>query len=184
MAYYLILSLLLALFAWPAAALPVASQLAAPCPTFVAGWGKQWPASCITAVTAVTYDETSLLMYIIWNNTFSSAYYPVPLSVMQTFSSSSNPSQVYNTIVKPSYHAILLEEKDNCPVLQQTYNTYLTLTQPIVLAQNGCPILQEPAGQNDSNARSFILLSPIKTYQQVLKSCPVSNSPGGYIWVD
>ena len=95
-------------------AAPALAQSAAPCPTFQAGWGKQWPAP---GITAVTYDETSLLMYIIWNYTFASAYSQVPLSIMQTFSSSKNPSQTYNTLVANRFSSLLLQEKNNCPIL-------------------------------------------------------------------
>jgi hypothetical protein len=85
-----------------------------PCPEFQAGWaiGGSGP------ITSVMYDETSLLMTIIWHYNFVTVYYPVPRSVMQTFSQSSNFVQTYNSYMG-SYEALLIKEVDNCPVLQE-----------------------------------------------------------------
>lgn len=67
------------------------------------------------------YDQNTSLLYVIFNNNFPSAYWPVPISVMQTFSQSrNNPMQIYQTYVVPRYEALLLQEVYNCPILQES----------------------------------------------------------------
>ena len=102
------LATLLLLLASPAAAAPFE-----PCPSITVGWALQYP----PPITAVLYGQNGEVLYIVWNYTAVSAYPNVPLSVMQAFSSSKNPVQVYDTLVVPSYHPLLLTEKDNCPLL-------------------------------------------------------------------
>ena len=87
-----------------------------PCPSFTAGWALSGPGP----ITGVLLDTTTSLMYMIWNNTFVTAYYPVPLSVMQVFSQSQNWVQTYQTYVLPRYEALLLQQTNNCPVLQES----------------------------------------------------------------
>jgi hypothetical protein len=86
-----------------------------PCPTMTAGWAQSYPGP----ITAVLYDESSLLLSVIWHNTIATTYSNVPFSVISVFSRSTNPVAVYDSYVVPSYHAILLSEKNNCPIIQE-----------------------------------------------------------------
>ena len=91
-----------------------------PCPYFQAGWTITFPPTQAQPISAVMYDQSTQLLYVIFNNNFPSAYFPVPLSVMQTFSQSrNNPMQIYQTYVVPRYEALLLEEVYNCPILNE-----------------------------------------------------------------
>ena len=66
------------------------------------------------------YDQNTQLLYVIFGNTVASAYSNVPISIMQTFSTSTNVMNTYNTYVVPRYHSLLLAEKNNCPLLFET----------------------------------------------------------------
>ena len=93
-----------------------------PCPYFQAGWALTFTGS---PITSVMYDQVSQQLYVIFNNNFPSAYWPVPISVMQQFSASrNNPMQVYTTYVVPRYEALLLEEIYNCPILLEPSGAY------------------------------------------------------------
>jgi KTSC domain len=89
-----------------------------PCPTFQAGWTMTYA----PPITAVQYDELSGLLYVIFNYATASAYSGVPISVIQAFSPGANPTQVYNNLVVPSYHALLLQQQTNCPLLNDNGN--------------------------------------------------------------
>lgn len=109
---------LVLLFCLVASAARAASP-AYPCPTFVPGWAL----SSTGPITTISWDSVSQQMYFVWNYNLVSDYYPVPnSSVMQTFSSTppSKWVQTFNYIIAPAYHAVLLKEKDNCPVLQES----------------------------------------------------------------
>ena len=86
------------------------------CPSFTSGW----TVSGTGPITAVMYDGDSQLLYVIFNSTFASAYSNAPISVIQTFSRSTNLVNTYNTLVVPNYSALLLEEQYNCAVLNET----------------------------------------------------------------
>lgn len=85
-----------------------------PCPSFTAGWTVTSPGP----ITSVAYDQQTQILSVIWYSVQPSQYYPVPLSVMQTFSASKNLLATFNSYVASRYHAIWLQEKSNCPVLQ------------------------------------------------------------------
>lgn len=102
--------LLLLLLGAPAVAAPFE-----PCPSMTIGWALQFPPPII----AVLYDQSSLLLYVIFNNRIAMAYSNVPVSVMAAFSRSTNPTQVYNTYVAPAYNPLLLAEGNNCPILYE-----------------------------------------------------------------
>lgn len=94
-----------------------------PCPYFQAGWAITFTGN---PITAVMYDQSTSLLYVIFNNNFPSAYWPVPVSIVQTFSQSrNNPMQIYQTYVVPRYEALLLEEIYNCPILREPSGAYI-----------------------------------------------------------
>lgn len=95
----------------------IALAQAFPCPSFTAGWAFTYVGQ---PITSVAYDQTTSLLYVVWGNTNATAFYPVPLSVIQTFSRSTNALATYNSYVANSYHALLLAQKNNCPILQET----------------------------------------------------------------
>lgn len=102
-------ALLLALF--PSAAL---AQFV-PCPSITIGWAVSGP----PPVTSVTYSQQDQVLYVVFNNTQASAFSGVPTSIMQIFSQSKNYYQTYLSYVQPVYHALLLQEKNNCPLLYE-----------------------------------------------------------------
>ena len=104
------IALLLAVLATPVSAAPFF-----PCPSFTSGWSIQGPGP----ITSVMYDQDTQLLYVIFNSTFASAYSNVPISIIQTFSNSNNLMTTYQTYVVPNYHALLLEEKYNCAILNE-----------------------------------------------------------------
>jgi hypothetical protein len=94
-----------------------------------------------------------------------SDYYPVPdSSVMQTFSQTpqANWVQTFNYLIAPRYEAILLQDVNNCPVLQETSSFVCNLedengTQPIATEANAVLFTENPV---------------------------CSSVPGGFVWVD
>lgn len=88
-----------------------------PCPSVTVGWSKQYSGS---PITSVQYSQDQFLLYVIFNNATASAFSNVPLSIMQGFSSTKDPVSFYNSFVLPSYHAILLAQSNNCPLLFET----------------------------------------------------------------
>jgi KTSC domain len=91
-----------------------------PCPYFVAGWAITFSPTPAQPISTVMYDQNTQLLYVIFNNNFPSAYYPVPISIIQTFSQSrNNPMQIYQSYVVPRYEALFLEEVYNCPILNE-----------------------------------------------------------------
>ena len=85
-----------------------------PCPFVTAGWSQSWTGHNIT--TAL-YDGNTALLYVIFFTTTATAYSNVPYSVTQGFSRASNPDLYWQTSVAPSYHAMLLAQTNNCPLL-------------------------------------------------------------------
>ena len=160
--------LLAFLFCFVVAAARAASP-AYPCPTFVAGWAL----SGLGPITTISWDSISQQMYFVWkpglppNATTVTDYYPVPnSSVMQTFSSTpqANWVQTFNYLIAPSYHAVLLKESDNCPVLQESY--------PVI-----CLLLDEDGLSQLITETTNAILTTDNPF------CP-SLSPGGFIWVN
>ena len=96
---------------------------------------------------------------------FVSDYYPVAdFSVMQAFSQTpqQNWVQTFNFLIAPRYHAILLQDVDNCPVLQEFFSFVCNLeaengTQPIATEANVALFTEGP-------------------------TC--STTPGGFVWVN
>lgn len=103
------------------AATPSFSQFR-PCPYFSAGWSKQFAGS---AITSVLYDQQTLLMYIIFQSVNASVFANVPLGVMQGFMNTQDPVGYYSSFVLPSYHALLLSQTNNCPMLFEDGVTYI-----------------------------------------------------------
>lgn len=93
-----------------------------PCPYFSAGWSKQFSGS---AITSVLYDQQTLLMYIIFQSVNASVFANVPLGVMQGFMNTQDPVGYYSGFVLPSYHALLLSQTNNCPMLFEDGVTYV-----------------------------------------------------------
>lgn len=87
-----------------------------PCPYFSAGWSKQFSNS---PITSVLYDQQTLLMYVLFGQN-ASVFANVPLGVMQGFMNTSNALAYYDSFVVPSYHALLLSQTNNCPLLYET----------------------------------------------------------------
>jgi hypothetical protein len=54
---------------------------------------------------------------VIFNSTMATAFSNVPLSIMQGFSNTNNPVTYYSSFVLPYYHALLLAQTNNCPLL-------------------------------------------------------------------
>lgn len=121
-----------------------------PCPSFHAGWALSGPGP----ITNILWDQFTQQMYFIWqggqplNTTTVSDYYPVPnSSVMQTFSQSKNWVQTFDYLIKPTYRAILLQEQNNCPVLQDSYSFVCDLgietTPQVVATESGVVLITE-----------------------------------------
>lgn len=95
---------------------PLAAAPFQPCPLTTIGWALQFSGP----ITAVLYDTSSQLMYVVFNNTAASAFSNVAIGVMQAFSSAQTQAQVqqvYQSQLLPNYHPLLLAETNNCPLL-------------------------------------------------------------------
>jgi KTSC domain len=104
----------LTLAAFLAALAPAAlAQPYVPCPSVSAGWSYQFP----PPLTSVQYDQSTLTLYVVFNYTTASAFANVPFTVMQGFGQTASPVTLYTTLVVPYYHALLLQEGNNCPLL-------------------------------------------------------------------
>lgn len=111
-----------------------------PCPSFHAGWSLSGPGP----ITGILWDQFTQQMYFIWNTglppntTTVTDYYPVAdSSVMQSFSQSKNWVQTFGYLIAPRYEAMLLQEVNNCPVLQDSFSFICDLgieTTPQVIA--------------------------------------------------
>jgi hypothetical protein len=98
----------------PAAA---AHAAAGPCPYMTLGWAQQYTGG---AITSVAWSGDFQALFVVFGYTQVSAFAGVPYSVAQAFASSKDPAQVYTLQVVPRYHAMLLAEKTNCPILNET----------------------------------------------------------------
>ena len=105
-------------------AAPAAAQVS-PCPSFTAGWAV----SGTGPITSVAYDQQTQILSVIWYNTQATQYYPVPISVIYAFTNSRNLLATFNTLVAPRYGAILLQDKINCPAVQED-GSYIWLNGP------------------------------------------------------
>lgn len=95
----------LLLFSTPAAAVQ-------PCPQMAVGWALSSP----PPLTAVLYDESQTLMYVVWNSVEPTAFFGVPRGIMQTISQAQSYLQAYNGYVYDKYPSLLLTEKTGCPI--------------------------------------------------------------------
>jgi hypothetical protein len=108
------LALLLALFAsTPAAAVPPAE----PCPSIDAGWTIQFPNQIVSfsTISSVGYDQAAQMLYVASGSVIM-MFAGVPFGVIQAFRATRDPVALYNSAVLPSYHALFLFEKNNCPL--------------------------------------------------------------------
>jgi hypothetical protein len=136
-----------------------------PCPSFHAGWALSSPGS----ITNILWDQYTQQMYFIWNTglppntTTVSDYYPVAnSSVMQSFSQSKNWVQTFNTLIAPTYKAVLLQEINNCPALQDAY-TFV------------CPLENENGVQELAAENGAVLIT---------ENAACATVPGSYVWVN
>lgn len=112
-------SLILASFLLATPALAQQAHAAQPpfraCPYFTIGWSLQSSGP----ITSVQYESSKQILYVVFNNSVASAFSNVPLSVQQSFSQATTQEQIqsiYQRIVLPAYHALALNEVDNCPL--------------------------------------------------------------------
>ena len=92
---------------------------AGPCPYMTLGWAQQYTGG---AITSVSWSGDSQTLFVVFGYAQVSAFAGVPYSVAQSFASVRTPAQVaqlYTLQVVPRYHAMLLAEKTNCPILNE-----------------------------------------------------------------
>lgn len=132
-------ALLVALFGLIASQAHAAAP-ARPCPYMTIGWSQQWSGQPITSVSYVS-DQT--ILYVIFNSVTAQAFYGVPISVMQAFSSTQNPLSVYNSSVSGRYRQMFLFETDNCPLLVQNLTDCPLQSETLVnlRSEQGGPVL-------------------------------------------
>lgn len=116
-----------------------------PCPLVSFGWSQTWKPP--STVTSASYDSAAQVLYITLNAVVVEAYTPVPFGVIQSFTTTPNPYQLY-TQVRAQYNQILLNQKQNCPTLQQNGQYVFSNKVPLnffvlLLQENRRPILQE-----------------------------------------
>lgn len=99
------------------ASLSAAVAQAFPCPQISFGWAQTWYGQ---PIASASYDSVSQLLYVIFTTQQVSAFSNVPFSAWQTFSQAGSPIGFYNCCIQPSYHALLLQNKNNCPLLYET----------------------------------------------------------------
>lgn len=124
----------------------VAPAQAQVCPQVQSGWALSYAAP----ITAIVYDQTSTLMYVVWGHTFPTAYVGVPITIMQTISRMTDPVLAYNQYLYNRYPSLLLQEKNGCAILNengQYISTNGLSLNPIpaseLLQENDHPLLQE-----------------------------------------
>jgi hypothetical protein len=97
----------------------VARAAAGPCPYMTLGWGQSYSGG---AITSVSWSSDYLALFVVFNFTQVSAFTGVSYSVPQAFMGAKTPAQVaqvYTLQVLPRYHAMLLAEQTNCPILNE-----------------------------------------------------------------
>jgi hypothetical protein len=71
-------------------------------------------------IVHVLYDQNNQLLYVSFTNNRASVFSGVPLNVMKLFTQAStlgsNALPIYNQSVVPSFHALALNEVNNCPL--------------------------------------------------------------------
>lgn len=104
---------LLALTIPASAQVPPSGYSPFPCPQTTIGWALQWPQQAI--LTSASYDSGTKLLYLgFYNSSIVQAFSNVPIGIMQSLSYTQTPLAIYNGSIVPSYHQILLTEKDHC----------------------------------------------------------------------
>lgn len=122
--------------------------------------GQQWLAS---ESGLILITETPTCPSTV-TETFVSDYYPVPSSsVMQTFSQSKNWVQTFKTLIQPFYHAVLLQETNNCPVLQENYAFVCYLSM-----ENWTQVFATENGKNLLTTENPVC----------------ATTPGSFVWVN
>lgn len=140
------------------------------CPQVQSGWAISY----VAPITAIVYDQTSTLMYVVWGNKLPTAYVGVPITIMQTISRITDPVLAYNQYLYNRYPSLLLREQNGCPILNengQYISTNGLSLNPMaaldllqendrpLLQENGLPILLWPYSQYSfSPIRPFVLL--------------------------
>lgn len=90
-----------------------------PCPYMSLGWAMSYSGG---AITSVSWSGDYLALFVVFDFTTVSAFTGVPYSVAQAFASARTPAQVaqvYDLQVVSRYHAMLLAEQTNCPILNE-----------------------------------------------------------------
>lgn len=107
-----------------------------------AGWSQQYPATA--TITSVTYSADYMTLFVVFDYATISAYSNVPVSVQQAFAQTNNPLQVYNSLVKNTYHAIFLFETTNCPLILENnfWCAMLNEDKKVKIAAQTGPVLQ------------------------------------------
>lgn len=136
-----------------------------PCPSFHAGWSLSGPGP----ITGILWDQFTQQMYFIWNTglppntTTVTDYYPVAdSSVMQSFSQSKNWVQTFGYLIASRYEAVLLQEVNNCPVLQDSFSFI-------------CDLENENGVQTLATETDVVLITENP-------ACTVE--PGSFVWVN
>jgi hypothetical protein len=131
--------------------------------TFICALGDENKVQPLALETGVPIRSETNVCTGVAPQSFVADYYPVASSsVMQTFSQSNNWTQTFDYLIKPSYHAVLLKEVDNCPVLQESYPIPCWLED-----ENGLFALASQTGS--------LLLA---------ESYACVSAPGGFVWVN
>lgn len=100
------------------AGVPAKAQSTYPCPQISFGWATSFTGQ---AISSIAYDSFSQLLYVVFTPPHGvSAFANVPLNIFNTFSQAGNPGAFYTCCVQPNYHALLLNNANNCPLLFET----------------------------------------------------------------
>ena len=96
-------------------ATPASAQAFRPCPYMTSGWAKSWQGT----ITSAIYDSEKLTLFLIFNRVTPVAFDLVPYSTVQALSTTPDVMSFYVYVLIPKYHALLLGQPDNCPVLNE-----------------------------------------------------------------
>lgn len=86
------------------------------CPQSTISWAVNYTSQ---PIQSVSYDSTTQYMYVVFTTQVVWAFYGVPTSLMQTFSQTKNPMQIYQNSLLGRYHVMLLFETNNCPIMNE-----------------------------------------------------------------
>jgi hypothetical protein len=90
---------------------PASGYAPTPCPQTTSGWALQWSGP----LSSASYDMGTQVLFLTFaNGSIVQAFSNVPLGIMQALSYTQNPSAIYYGSIVPSYHQLLLTEKDHC----------------------------------------------------------------------